>query len=552
MRILFLNPPFRDQHFSRSQRSPGVIKLGTMYYPYWLAHAAALAASEGHKVSLLDCPADGVRQAALPDAVGDFSPDLVVCDSSTPSFVRDLEVVEQLRECSPHTRTCLVGTHATAEWRSALDRAEALDFVAIGEYDRTVVDLASALECASPDFSKIPGLASRGADSPVRGPTRMPIADMDLLPWISPIYKRFLTPGHYRFTFAHHPMVMLIGGRGCIARCFYCVYPQLMHGHVYRTRSPEHLVGEMRWIQTHMPEVREIVFEDDTFTANAKRAREIARLVRESRLRLPFFANLRTNVDYETLAALRESGLRQCATGFESGDNLILANMRKGQNVDMQHRFMESCRKLGILVHGCFMVGFPGETEGTMQRTLELALSLDPDSAQFYPVMPYPGTGAYQWAQENGYLATDQYEQWLTGEGGHRCVLNLPGLSPEKMEAFCERAFRAFHFRPRYLARKGIQALKQPREGARSLYASLRFVYYLATNQRGSQADQLPPQPVLRAAEEWSSRVRVPYGRMERMERALPRRFRGKETDFPEEVEQELRVAEEDVKPESG
>lgn len=533
MKIFFLNPPFRDQHFSRSQRSPGVIKSGTMYYPYWLAHAAALVEQEGHEIHLLDAPADGRTRDEVVAEILRFEADLVVSETSTPSHRYDLGTLEEIRrrcgDALPKLKLCMVGTHATSEWEKVLDGTPAVDFVAVGEYDHTVLELANALDASRETESQraeVQGLAQIAAlalrdenGQAIRGPARLPLEDMDSLPWIAPIYKRFLNVDHYCFTIATHPMVMLIGGRGCPAKCFYCVYPQVMHGHKYRVRSPEHLVGEMKWIQENMPEVREIVFEDDTFTGDRKWAREVARLVKENGVRLPWFANIRTNTDHETLKALHESGLRECATGFESGDDLLLLNMRKGQNVEKQLQFMESCRDLGILVHGCFMVGFPGETQETMEKTLDLAIRLDPDSAQFYPVMPYPGTGAYQWAKDNGYLATEDFEEWLTAEGGHRCVLNLPDLTPQDLESFCESAFRRFHFRPRYIARKLAQAVTNPREGIRSVSAGGNFIKYLFTNKRKTEEGFRSQR--LETAESWHTRTRVPHGRMERMDNVV-------------------------------
>jgi radical SAM superfamily enzyme YgiQ (UPF0313 family) len=193
--------------------------------------------------------------------------------------------------------------------------------------------------------------------------------------------------------------------------------------------------------------------------------------------------------------------------------------MRKGQTVEQQFKFMENCRKLKLLVHGCFMVGFPGETHETMRKTLNLALRLDPDSAQFYPVMPYPGTGAYQWAKDNQYLATDRFDEWVTDEGGHRCVLNLPGLPPHEIEQFCENAFTKFHFRPRYMIRKLRQAITKPREGLRSVAAALSFIAYLVTNKRRRQASF--QVPVFDIPEGWRNRTRVARGRMEQMDDVL-------------------------------
>jgi radical SAM superfamily enzyme YgiQ (UPF0313 family) len=144
MRVLFVNPPFRNQRYSRSQRSPGVIKSGTMYYPYWLAHGAALCEAKGHTIGLLDCPADSISREGLLRRTSDFAPELVVIETSTPSFRHDLETVTALKSKAGDLRVCLVGTHATADWATALEECPALDFVAIGEYDFVVLDLANA------------------------------------------------------------------------------------------------------------------------------------------------------------------------------------------------------------------------------------------------------------------------------------------------------------------------------------------------------------------------------------------------------------------------
>jgi anaerobic magnesium-protoporphyrin IX monomethyl ester cyclase len=523
LKVALINPPYLKR-FSRGQRSPGVIKSGTMYYPYWLAHAAAVLDAAGVEIFLYDCPAADIEVEALLERLDAFRPDLCIIESSTASGENDCRVATAIKERAPGVRVCMVGTHVTARWRETLADYPAIDFVAIGEYDYIVRDLAAALRAPSSSrpeqLATIGGLGLRAIDGqPMRGPVRPPIDDVDALPWIAPIYQRFLDPRHYYFSLASYPMVMLIGGRGCVATCTYCVYPQVMHGHRYRTRSPASIVGEMKWVQDHMPEVREIVFEDDTFTGDRDFAQEVARLVKHQGVRLKWFANVRTNVDRETLAHMVEAGFRCCATGFESGDALLLKNMWKGQTVEQAKRFVDDARELGILVHGCFMVGFPGETRETMQRTLALALHLQPDSAQFYPVMPFPGTTYYEWAQAHGYLATERFADWLDGEGGHRCVLNLPGLSADEIDQFCAHAYRRFYFRPRYVWAKARQAISHPREGARSvrafLYAALSVLARNTVRRTPFSVARLP------VPADWSTRHRLPKGRMLKQSAAL-------------------------------
>jgi radical SAM superfamily enzyme YgiQ (UPF0313 family) len=525
LKVALINPPYL-RRYSRTQRSPGVIRSGTMYYPYWLAHAAAVLDAAGFDIFLYDCPAADVDRSELLRRLAGYRPDLCVIESSTASAENDIEVAAEIKRCLPATRVCMVGTHVTALWRETLSACEQIDFVAIGEYDYIVRDLAAALEAdgeiSAERLLAIPALGLRVADgSPARGPVRPPIDDVDGLPWIAPIYKRFLDPHHYGFSLASHPMVMLIGGRGCQAKCTFCVYPQVMHGHEYRTRSPASIVGEMKWVQDHMPEVREIVFEDDTFTADRVFAQEVARLVKAHGVRLPWFANVRINVDRATLSHMADAGFRCCATGFESGDPLLLKNMWKGQSLGRARQFVADARDLGILVHGCFLVGFPGETRTSMAQTLDLALSLDIDSAQFYPVMPFPGTTYYQWAREHGHLATERFADWLDEGGGHRCVLNLPGLRAEDIDAFCSRAYRRFFFRPRYLRRKLWQAVARPREGIRSLRSALSSLRYLVGRRQVARAAF--GAPGLPAQENWYRVHAMAPGRMFAQARALRR-----------------------------
>lgn len=518
-RIALINPPYFER-YSRSQRSPGVIKSGTMYYPYWLAHAAAVLDAEDFDIVLYDCPAARVDAPGLLRRLDTRPPDFCILETSTASADNDCRVATEIKKRFPGTRVCMVGTHVTALWRETLAAFPEIDFVAIGEYDYIVRDLARALlESPAPNGASMHCLSTIGAlgfrrpdGSPARGPVRPPIENVDELPWIAPIYERFLDPRNYYFSLASYPMVMLIGGRGCQAKCTYCVYPQVMHGHQYRTRSPASIVGEMKWIQDHMPEVREIVFEDDTFTGDRAFAKEVAKLVEEQGVRLKWFANVRTNVDAETLSHMVDAGFRCCATGFESGDALLLKNMWKGQALEQAKKFVDTARGLGVLVHGCFMVGFPGETRETMEKTLDLALRLPLDSAQFYPVMPFPGTTYYKWARENGYLASERFEDWLDAEGAHRCVLNLPGLRAEEIEAFCERAYRRFFFRPGYFWRKVKQALRVPREGARSLKSFLYFFVFLLTRRREKTKPFAVPR--LPVSTDWYARHRLPKGRM--------------------------------------
>jgi radical SAM superfamily enzyme YgiQ (UPF0313 family) len=239
------------------------------------------------------------------------------------------------------------------------------------------------------------------------------------------------------------------------------------------------VADEFEFIADVFPEVREVFIEDDTLTLYPERSVALAQeLVRRGN-RLPFSANARANVDYETLAWLKKAGLRLLCVGFESGDQAILDSLGKGIQVEQFFRFREDAHRAGVLVHGCFMAGGPGETRESLAKTLALAKALNPDTAQFFPVMYYPGTEAYTWAEHCGHLDTTDFRQWLTPEGLHRTVVSLPGLSAQDLVAWCDHARRAFYLRPRYLAAKAWQIVAQPMEAGRILRAGRVFVRHL-------------------------------------------------------------------------
>jgi len=476
--VLVLNPPFHVQ-YSRSQRSPAVIKSGVMYYPIWLAYATGVLEEEGFPVTLVDAPAAGLELGDVLDIAEELQPGLVVLDTSTPSIQNDIEVAKAIKHRIRDTFILLVGPHVTALPEDSLRLSSAVDGIARGEYDHTVRNTARTL-AAGEDLGSIAGLSYRRGDGKIHhNPGRAPIEDLDALPFVSQVYKRQLRVEDYFYSIARYPEVTIVTGRGCPYRCTYCVWPQTITGHRYRQRSVQNVAAEFEYIAREFPQVKEIFIEDDTLTVDEERCIALAQELIAQGNRLPFTANSRANVSYETLSWLKKAGLRLLCVGFESGDQAVLNAMRKGIKVQEFYRFRQDARRAGVLIHGCFMAGGPGETRASLAKTLELAKRLDPDTAQFFPLMVYPGTEAYQWARQNGHLTTEDYRQWLTPEGLHRTVVSYPGLAAEDLVAWCDHARRAFYLRPGYIAGKAWQALTHPAEAGRILRAARTFVQHL-------------------------------------------------------------------------
>jgi len=495
MKILALNPPFLPK-YSRESRSPAVTKSGTLYYPMWLCYAVGYLEKAGHEVRLIDAPAAGMSAEEVIRAVREFEPDMAVLDTSTPSIYGDIAVGEELKRVFPDIFVALVGVHVSALPTETLALSAKIDGAAFGEYDETLVELAGALSAAaacgpsaeetqtgltSDVLGAVRGLAYRDAAGEIhKNEPRPHIENLDDIPFVTEVYHKHLDINPYFYGHSRHPLVVIVTGRGCPFHCTYCVLPQTMQGHKYRKRSTESIVQEFLYIRDNFPGVKEIMIEDDTLTADRKRCRELSEaLIATGGHRIPWSANSRADVDYETMRLMRKAGCRLFCVGFESGDQTVLDNIQKSITIDKITAFVRDAKRAGILVHGCFMVGNRGETKETLETTLRFAKSLNPDTAQFFPIMVYPGTSDYEYFGEKGWIVSTDFRKWLTPDGLHSSVVSNPDLRYEELVAFCDRARRSFYLRPTYIFAKFKQMIANPGEAKRIIKAALTFFRYL-------------------------------------------------------------------------
>lgn len=480
MNVLFLNPPFLD-HFSRESRSPAVTKSSTLYFPKWLSYAAGIAIKAGHQVDFLDAPAKCVDVSYVLDRIAAKNIEAVVCDCSTPSIVNDLSVVDRIAEKFPKIHILMVGRHVSVLPKESLEASAHLKYVAVREYDYIVRDWLEAISCGA-DMSQVDGLVwkKEGGEIVTNRPAAL-ITDLDAIPFVSEVYKRYLDIGDYYYGFAPYPNVTIDASRGCPFRCTFCAFPQTFSGHKMRYRSPGNVADEFDFIRREFPGVKSITFEDDTYITDKQHSLDVANELIRRGNKIPYNINQRADLiaDLDYFKTLKKSGLRLVIVGFESGDDEVLKHMKKHLNLEKAVDFMNLCRRARILVHGCFMVGNLNETPATMEKTLDLAMKLLPDTAQFFPLMVYPGTEAYEEAKQKGYLITEDWSQWLTPEGLHNTVINLPGVSNEELVRFCDYARKKYYTNPRYLARKAWQSVLSPAEFRRNLIGFRSLAKYL-------------------------------------------------------------------------
>ena len=480
MKICFINPPFKAEYgkFSRESRSPSIGHSGVLYYPLWLIYAAATVEKNGFEIVFIDAPAKQMNVKKTMDLIAENAADskLFVLDTSTPSIHSDIRFGEKLKELYPLCKVMLVGTHPSATSKETMEISEKIDYIARHEYDYIVLETALALE-GKKNISEVRGLTYRNNEGRiVENVDANYIEQLDEIPMAAPFIKKYLDVKDYVFPAASYPAIQIFTGRGCPAHCNYCVYPQTLHGHKYRLCSAKRVVQEFQYIADNFPQVREVVIEDDTFTANKKRVIEICDLLIKNRLhrRLKWLCNARVNLDLETMQIMKKAGCHLIIPGFESYNEHILRNVKKGINLKMIDTYVENAKKAGLMIHACYMVGNEGETKETMARTLAAAIRFNTDTAQFFPLIPYPGTEAYVWAKNKGYI-TGQYEDYLQEDGTLNCVLNTPELSAKELVDFCSYARKKYYLRPKYIVYRIFKGLRDPEDLKRSLKAFNRL-----------------------------------------------------------------------------
>lgn len=464
MKTLFLNPPsYAGFDGGAGSRYQARREIRSFWYPTWLAQAAALVPNS----RLVDAPADDLDAESTLHIADGF--DLVIIYTSTPSFRNDANLAEQIRERHPDTMIGFVGPHVTVLAEESLRQASAVDFVVRGEFDIPIKQIAEGQPLAQTN-----GLSWRDGERIIHNPDARRITDLDALPFVIDVYKRDLTIENYYIGYLKHPYLSLYTGRGCPAKCTFCLWPQTMAGNTYRTRSADSVERELALARNYFPQVREFFIDDDTFTADPARAVDIAG--RLGRLGITWSTSSRANVSLDTLNALKDGGLRLLMVGFESGNDEILRQARKGITTQMAREFMRNCRRAGIRVHGTFMLGLPGETKETIEQTISFAREIDPDTIQVSIAAPYPGTELHRQALKNGWLTPGEL---VSEDGVQSCPLTYDSITGEEIHAAVDRLYRKFYFRPRVMLRIGAAMAKDREERRRRLREGKEFLSFL-------------------------------------------------------------------------
>ena len=482
MKIFLLNAPFLPK-YSRCSRSPAVTKSGTIYYPIWLANCTGYLEKHGHVCKLLDAPADGLSREQVGEIVREFQPEMIVCDTTTPSIYSDIEVVAELKRQHPKAFVVLVGTHASALPEDTMALSVSVDAIARHEYDDTLRELAENLQGLK-SLAGIAGLTYRNDSGSVKSnPNRVFMAALDEIPFLSGVYKKHLNYKNYFYAHCRYPIISIFTSRGCTARCTFCMYPQTMFGQKHRARSPKNIADEFEYIAKTFPDVKDVLVDDDTFSMNHEHASAVCNELIRRGNKLTWTCEVRASMQYETLKIMKQAGCRLVVVGYESYDQGVLNNIKKGITTKMMDRFAEDTRRAGMKVHACFMAGNPGDSRETLEKSFQFALRTKSDTAQFFPVLVYPGTEMYTQAKAEGRITAKSFRDWLTDDGMHNSVVNMiDTMTTKELLDWCDSARRRYYLRPSYIASKFVQLFTEPQEAIKTMKASVTFAKHLFRN----------------------------------------------------------------------
>ena len=438
LKTLFLNPPsFENFDGGAGSRWPATREIESYWYPVWLAYPTGML--EGAR--LLDAPSHHVSAEETINIAKEY--EFLVLYTSTPGFPGDIRLVERIKDVNPKIKIAFVGPHVTVLPEKSLRECPAIDFVVRKEFDYAVKEFAEGKP-----YDEILGISYRKNGSVAHNADRPQIQDLDALPHVTDIYRRDLDVRRYNVPFLLYPYVSLYTTRGCPAQCTFCLWPQTTSGHAWRKRSTDDVAREMAKAKEYWPYVKEFFFDDDTF--NIQKARTIELCAKLKPLGLTWSCTSRVTTDYETLKAMREAGCRLMIVGYESGDQQILKNIKKGATLERARQFTKDAHKLGLVIHGDFILGLPGETRQTIQNTIAFAKELDVETIQVSVAHAYPGTELFDFAAKNNFIINSK----MVDEGGHQLAhIEYPGLPADEILHSVHRFYDEYYFRPKAVFR---------------------------------------------------------------------------------------------------
>jgi radical SAM superfamily enzyme YgiQ (UPF0313 family) len=461
-KILLINPPWvigEDKNLWK--------EVASCWPSLGLAYIAAVLEKEGHDVKYLDCSAEHYTVNDTKEILKRFAkPDFVGLTATTPLINNALAIAKETKKIFPRVKIAIGGIHPTVMLEEVMEN-EAVDYILIDEGEETMKELV-----AGRNPEEIMGLCYKQNGQIIKNPLRPLIQDLNSLPFpayhLLPMGKYYPATGSYK----RLPAMILLATRGCPGRCTFCY--RTFRGLV-RKRSAGNIIQEIKYLQLQYG-IKEFAFYDDTFTLFKGLVKEFCDMIINEKIDITWSCFTRVDhINEELLGLMKRAGCHLILFGVESADEQILKNINKRISLAQVEYVVKLARKMGIETRASFMFGNQGETEATIRKTIDFAITLDPDEAQFNITTPYPGTELFSWAKEKGYIKSFNWDDYSYSN----VVLELPGLDRNILQHYYRLAHRRFYFRPKTILRRLFRIrnwaqLKQEIKGGLGL---LKFIY---------------------------------------------------------------------------
>jgi len=420
--------------------------------PLGLASLAAVLEKNNYQVEILDANALQLSENEVVKKAD--SDDIIGITAMTPTINSTIRIAKGIKQNNPNSTIILGGPHATILPEEILNNVPAIDIIVRGEGEETIVELCNALENNN-SIENIPGISYRNDSTIKNTPSRPPIMNLDSLSFLAyhllPLDKYRLHPPYGR----EYPFMAMLTSRGCPYNCIFC--SKSVFGSTYRGQSPERIVDEIVYLKERFG-IKEIAFYDDVFTLKPKRTMKLVKELKERNLDIPWTCEARVNlVTEELLKEMKKAGCYMIAYGIESGNQMILNNLRKKITIEQVRYAIEATRKAGIQSVGYFMLGSPGETPETIRQTIDFAKSLDIDFAQFSMTAPFPGTDLYDLYLNSGNKNT-KWDDFIYAslKSSSAPVFETKALPKGDLREWNAKAYREFYLRLSYIWKRLI------------------------------------------------------------------------------------------------
>lgn len=449
--------------------------------PLGLAYIAAVLEDKGHIVNIIDSPFLGYDIEDVVDYAGSFKPDIFGISAITPSAERSFKLARDFKKHFPATTVVLGGPHPTCFPEETINAAPDIDVIVIGEGEYIMLDLVTALSQGG-NLSGVNGIYYRENNNIVKNEPCHEAVDLDKLPFPS---RHLLDIKRYApepFENKLLPCTDLIASRGCTyAKCTFCHRAGRMKRR-YRIQSPQKTIEEIRHLVKKY-DLKELVFYDDDLLSNKRWVIEFCNLLLKEPYRLNWsFRGRCSTASFDVLKLAKKAGCWSVTYGFESGNQDLLDNIKKGITLDESRRVAEWAHKLDLELVGTFMLALPGETPEKAKKTIDFAIELDCTYAAFIPTHPFIGTELYEDAMKKGKFIDKPYSEKMQATRFVPRVSYIPdGYNDAKeIEDICREAYIRFYLRPSYIF-KHLRKIKDI-NNIRRYYSGFRFIIGLIYN----------------------------------------------------------------------